>query len=170
MLEHSRGKIFVHRQLKYLGLRLDVWIRSSALLAVSLLPLLASVVKDYRTLLLPFERSETLSKEGYRLRQSIKVQEAIFSNHCQILLERKSQHDVASCMLSGTDHRLWSDTELEEQLGEILGDKHEVYIGLIKTIKGLIKDSESKVEEIVGCTGKGKSVCFDFYRSICLTR
>ena len=135
-------------------------------LAVSLLPLLASVIKDYQILLLPFKRSETLSKEGNRLRQSIKVQEAIFSNQCQILFEGKLQHDVASSMLSGTDHRLWSDTVLEEQLGEILADKHEVYIGLVKTVKGLIKDSESKVEEIVGCTGKAKSVCFDFYTSV----
>ena len=119
-------------------------------LALSLLPLLASITSHYQNLYLSLKSQRRLVKELDHLGLLFRVQKTIFNNECRKLLEENVRHDVASTMLNqGDDHPLWTDATLERQLAECLGESYEVLMELAKMIAGVIRSAESKVEEII---------------------
>ena len=120
-------------------------------LALGVLPLLISAAEHYDDCLRPFVRYKNFAREADRFRQLLSIQKTIFRNHCRILLEEITEHDVASGMLSGPSgpsHPSCSDVELEEQLSKLLGDSRGACITTIEMIEEKLRDIDSESRDL----------------------
>ena len=121
-------------------------------LALGFLPLLISAAEHYDKCLRPFTHYKDFAKEANRFQNLLRVQKAIFTNQCRILLEEIIEHDVASSMLdgqSGVDHPSWSDVELAEELTRLLGlDSRDACITTIELIEDRLGDIDIESQDL----------------------
>ncbi|KAG7005327.1 hypothetical protein G7Y79_00020g048550 [Physcia stellaris] len=117
---------------------------SGAELVLAILPLLISAAEHWDDCIRPFKRYRRFAKEVDRFQQNLKVQYTIFRNQCRILLENVTQesttvHDA----LSESNHPLWSDFEVEQQLEQYLAESRDACVAAIQ----LIEERLEKVQE-----------------------
>lgn len=120
-------------------------------LALGVLPLLISAAEHYDDCLRPFIRYKNFAKEADRFRHLLGIQKTIFKNQCRLLLEEIIEHDVASSMLggpSGANHPSWSDSDLEEQLSQLLGDSRDACITTVEMIEERLRDIEGESQDL----------------------
>ena len=144
-------------------------------LALGFLPLLISAAEHYNECLRPFIRYKNFAKEADRFQNLLRIQKAIFTNQCRILLEEIIEHDVASSMLdgpSGVDHPSWSDVELEEQLTRLLGESRGACITTIEVIKDRLGDIDTESQDLATAIDQDPRVTYHgqvYYEEMLMT-
>ena len=133
-------------------------------LALGVLPLLISAAQHYDDCLRPLTRYKNFAKEADRFQDWLAIQKVIFRNQCRILLEEVIEHDIASSMLDGppgTNHPLWSDTELEGQFAQLLGDSKDACITTVRIIEERLGEIDSESQDLATTIDQDSQV---FYR------
>ena len=84
----------------------------------------------------PFKRYRKFAKEVDLFQKNLKIQHTIFRRQCRILLENVTQESTAvQKALSESNHPLWSDSEVEQQLEQYLAESKDACVTAIELIK-----------------------------------
>ncbi|KAH9210358.1 hypothetical protein DL95DRAFT_413010 [Leptodontidium sp. 2 PMI_412] len=91
-------------------------------LVLGILLLLISAAEHYDDVLRPFKRYKKFAHELEIYRLELGAQKAIFCNECHILLGSLTNHQTAGEMLREPRSPSWQNEQLDERLGQQLGD------------------------------------------------
>lgn len=121
---------------------------TAAGIALAVLPLIVTVIEDYKAAIQPFITFSHYRKLAREFGGSLKTQQAIFENSCLHLL--CSATEDGPVMLENPGHRLWQDSELDRKLSVALKDSLEDCILVIKSIKNVLDEIRKESSEGFG--------------------
>lgn len=115
-------------------------------LVLAVLPILIHAAEHYNEVFRPFQRYKNCAKEVKQFHQLFTIQKDIFRNQCRLLLAAVTEYEVASSMLNGLDHPLWSDQKLDDQLLQLLGESQDSSITTIQLIQDELRSVENECQ------------------------
>lgn len=115
---------------------------TAAGIALAVLPLIVTVVEDYRAAIQPFITLKRYRKQARQFGVSLDTERTIFKNSCLHLLY--SVTEDGPVMLENPGHRLWQDSELDRKLSAHLRDSLEVCISIIESIKDVLDEIQKE--------------------------
>ena len=116
--------------------------------ALAVLPLLASTIKHYNLLFLPFQTFRRFTTKAERFQTRLFVQRAIFRTQCQLLLSQVLEDSAAKRMLGDSHHPAWQDHDLDRSLSRFFGDAHAAITGVVKEIEVELEKLSLKGREL----------------------